>query len=266
MSTPEPKSKLDEVAEIIYRDSDNLELSEFQATRLLRMTREGEKIDPIRAKKHRMMIYYLSGQYANAKIELISLIPYAKQNIDLYIQLIAVALRIGAFIEISKIVSEVDLATLISSSKGKRKELLADLGAPFCLIGDFSMGVSNIERIEEAMGKTGYDDLKINLDSSKHMLQVYELLKLDKNKIKNLMEVVEDMIAFHKIRIFGVLISTPDDEVLIDLGVNQSIENIVRLNDELFDKAFDLGLANELTALSLNFTPVDMDQLKYAIV
>ncbi|MEI2556500.1 hypothetical protein [Acinetobacter pittii] len=265
MSAPKPKSKLDEVAEIIYKDTDNLVLTEFQTSRLLRMTREAESTNFVRAKKHRMMIYYLSGQYTKAKKELISLSPYAKKNIGLYIQLIAIAMRIGAFNEVSQISSQIDISTLITSSVGERKELLSNFGAPFCLIGDFEEGQNNMTRIENAMRDLDYEGFEDIFESSKKIFQVYQSLHLDQEKVKRLMEILEDIIALNKIRVLGAQISLPDNEVLIDLGINKPIENILKLNDELFDRAFDCNLTNELTALSINFTPIDLSQLKYAI-
>jgi len=67
MSAPIPKTKLDEVASVIYNDTDNTHLSEFEAARLIRMTKEGDKLAPIRAKKHRMVIHYLAGNYGESK-------------------------------------------------------------------------------------------------------------------------------------------------------------------------------------------------------
>jgi hypothetical protein len=74
MTAPKPKSKLDEVSQVIFNNPDNVYLSEFQAARLEKMTRDAESVDFLRAKKQRMLIYYQSGQYSKAKAELTSLI------------------------------------------------------------------------------------------------------------------------------------------------------------------------------------------------
>lgn len=265
MSAPKPKTKLDEVADIIYKDTDSIYLEEFQEARLIRLTRSGDSIDPIRAKKHRMVIYYLSGKYEESKKELISLIPYTKQDLDLFVQVLALAKRIGAFQVITEVASKIDLSMLFAHNDERRQSILDSLGAPFCLIGDFSEGVKNMERIHKALESKGDIVLSKNFDNSKQMREAYLQLSLDGNKVKKLMSFIEEIVARNKIRVLGVFISTPDNEFLVDLGVNDSIDKLIRFNDELFDIAYTNKLTEELNSLSINFSPIDMEQVQYAI-
>lgn len=269
MSAPKPKSKLDEVAEVIYNDTDNLFLTEFQATRLIRLTQAAtvSDLEFIRAKKHRMVIYYLAGQYEKSKEELVSLIPYVANNLDLYIQVTAIALRIGAFLEISNIASKINISVILSSADKKRRSILEDLWTSFYLFGDYDRGVENDLRIRDFLKLNDeYDYLNEVLDSTEYMRNVYRNLNLDSNKVKKLFSVLEDVVVKNKVRILGVFHSTPMDDILIDLGVNNSLEEILKLNDSLFDLAYENDLINELIALSINFSPMDLESTKHEII
>ncbi|WP_353168624.1 hypothetical protein [Acinetobacter sp.] len=266
MVTPIPKTKLDEVASVIYNNTDNTYLTEFEAARLIRMTKEGDKLEPIRAKKHRMVIHYLAGNYTESKKELISLIPYTKKNLDLFIQIIAIALRIGAFKEITLAANTIDVKTILSTNDPNRLSIIGDFGAPFYLIGDFDMGIKNIDRIENAFLAEGNEHFKGILDRSKHMREVYLKLQLNNEKVQNLTSLIETVTSNNNARILGAFISTPEDAILIDLGVDAPIEDIIKLNDELFEQAYENSLMDELNALSINFTPIDTEQLQHAII
>lgn len=265
MVAPVPKTKLDEVASVIYKDTDNIYLSEFEAARLIRMTKEGDKLEPVRAKKHRMVIYYLAGNYSESKKELVSLIPYTKTNLDLFIQVVAIALRIGAFKEITFAASKIDVKTILSTDDPNRLLIISDFGAPLYLIGDFEMGSKNIDRIEKFLLNEGNGAFKEMLDRSKHMREIYLNLKLNNEKVQNLTDLIGTVTSNNKARILGAYISIPEDEILIDLGVNATVDNIIKLNDDLFEQAYENNLMKELNALSINFTPIDTEQMKDAI-
>jgi len=143
--------------------------------------------------------------------------------------------------------------------------MISDFGAPFYFIGDFDMGIKNIDRIEKFLVNENNNAYRGMLDGSKHVREVYLKLKIDNEKAQNLMGLVENIIIKNKVRILGAFISTPEDEILIDLGVNTSVDNIIKLNSDLFEQAYDNDLMGELNALSINFTPINMEELKYAI-
>ncbi|MDQ9818422.1 hypothetical protein RFY44_05945 [Acinetobacter bereziniae] len=266
MVAPIPKTKLDEVAGIIYNDTDNIYLSEFEAARLIRMTKEGDELEPLRAKKHRMVIHYLAGNYSEAKKELKTLIPYTKENLDLFIQVTAIALRIGAFKEVTLAANTIDINKILTTNNPDRLSIISDFGAPFYLLGDFDMGIKNIERIEKALFTENNENLKGKLDRSKLLRDIYLKLGLNNDKVQNLTALVESVIHQNKVRVLGAFISTPEEEMLIDLGVSAPIDAIIKLNDELFELAYENNLMEELNALSINFSPIDVEQLKYAII
>ncbi|ALV73076.1 hypothetical protein [Acinetobacter johnsonii] len=270
MTAPQPKSKLDEVSEVIYSDPDNTFLSEFQATRLERMTKEAESLNFLRAKKQRMLIYYQSGQYSKAKEELKSLVPYIPGNGKLYITLAGMAVRIGAFAELCKMSSKLDAEAILGLPKEYRVPVLSTLSTSFVFTGNFRERVMDLGRIiadlrtdEENFKGVDVDFLR---DKMEHFSNIYSALDINSARVRLLADTVEEFIAKNKIRVLGLSTSLPDGEFLIDLGINKPVEEIIQFNNGLFDLVFERDIVEEFNAFSINFSPINEEQLKDVLV
>lgn len=270
MTAPKPKSKLDEVSQVIFNNPDNVYLSEFQAARLEKMTRDAESVDFLRAKKQRMLIYYQSGQYSKAKAELTSLIPYISGNGNIYITLVGMAVRIGAFAQLNKILANLDAEAVLSLPQAYRFPVLKNLSTFSFFTGRFEETIMNFSRIVERL-KVISDDLEyLNLEDIQYQIEsfsnAYEALNIDSFQIEKLTITLEKFIEKHSVRVLGLMTSMPSGEFLIDLGINKSIEDIVYLNDKLFDAVFEQGVIDEFNAFSINFSPINEEQLKDVLV
>lgn len=270
MNVPTPKSKLDEVSKIIYNNPDNVYLSEFQAARLEKMTKDAESVDFLRAKKHRMLIYYQSGQYVKAKAELNSLIPYVSGDGNLYIFLLAIAVRIGAFSDLSRISANLDAEAVLSLPQSHRVPVLTNMSTFSFFTGGFEGVIMNLSRIVDRLIEVD-DSLEASkLKQAQNQLQassnIYRSLNIEDAKVNRLAETIEKFIVKHKIRVLGIMPSTPEDELLIDLGVSNSVQEIIGLNNKLFDLVYEQGLVDEFNTYSINFSPITKEQMKDVIM
>lgn len=262
MSAPKPKSKLDEVAEYIFKDTDRIFLSEFQKTRYIRMTIESNRIDYVRAQKQRVIIYYLSGDYKEAKKAAELLIPYVVRDLKCFMHIFAISLRIGAYDLITNAIIKLS-ESCVFNEDNLSKKVLENLGSPLYLIADYQKGLESIERIHNYLLAKKNDSLLDSFNYTTNMRITYLNLNLQHDNMRRLIAIVEDIIFRHKLRIISTSLALPNDELLLSLSVNKPTEDIFNLNNELFDIAYENGLSNELNALSINFTYIDMDQLEY---
>lgn len=262
MSNPIPKSKLDEVADTIYRDPDELHLSEFQAARLLRMVKEAEHIDYLRASTHRMMIYYQSNKYREAKEEIRNLIPFLSGNASLYRKLIGMSLRIAAFDELVSIINSLDIDMLKQMDEVGRKGVLIGLSLPTLVSGGTKDNLAQLELFKEHF--TGIVEQRANREATARIRDLQAILKRQNfctEKIKELFKILSKLVSDRGVRILTIAVSVPDDEILIELFVLNSIDEVLALDDALFQLAYDKKLINELTALSVSFHPTSMETL-----
>lgn len=262
MSNPIPKTKLDEVADTIYQDPDELYLSEFQAARLLRMVKEAEHIDLLRASTHRMMIYYQSNKYREAKEEIRNLIPFLSGNASLYRKLIGMSLRIAAFDELVTIIDSLDIDMLKQMDEVGRQGVLIGLSLPTLVCGGTKDNIAQLELFKEHF--TGIVEQRANREATARIRDLQAILRRESlypNKIKELFNTLSKLVSDRSVRILTIAVSVPEDEILIELYVLNSIEEVLTLDDALFQLAYDKGLLNELTALSVSFLPTTLETL-----
>ena len=128
---------------------------------------------------------------------------------------------------------------------------------------DLGRIIADLRTDEENFKGVDVDFLR---DKMEHFSNIYSALDINSARVRLLADTVEEFIAKNKIRVLGLSTSLPDGEFLIDLGINKPVEEIIQFNNGLFDLVFERDIVEEFNAFSINFSPINEEQLKDVLV
>ncbi|MBC70422.1 MULTISPECIES: hypothetical protein [unclassified Acinetobacter] len=247
MKRPVPKTKLDELGELVNNFEPNELLSEFKYARCLRLLDASKQATPkdlwsimkglVELSANNLKVANESAQYVLANTNNLRLL---RNTIYIFAHTFDME---NACKAIGKIV---DLAEL---KKLDYKNLLPmDLGLEFLLNGE--IGKPDSYFYSQAVNVT-------NLEHNEYWQDINEELEISEQDFKNISLIIKGAVLEHNARCLILDYSYLDEEFLLLIYVDKPIEEIIKINEEIFEECFRKDLLNAFNKISYTFVPYD---------
>jgi len=243
MSQLNPNEKYSEIMKTLDNLNDEDILSEFMHHKLLFDLKSiGVKSEAITELE--MLIHF----YGNKRNELVAsarkLIAISSNKFNHFYNITSV---LSGFFEIDIIVEY--LEKIEPSHNKQLNYLVASTAILFYFIN------GNLDRAKEKFGSIFDQNDYYRFEHLKTLMLKENLSTNDFDRIK---KVVEKVVKDNNLRIIVIDHSCLEQENLFDIRIPANVDRAYELNDELFDKLYDLGLLRVQNALTYSFCPSSM--------
>ncbi|QDJ91881.1 hypothetical protein [Acinetobacter haemolyticus] len=247
MKRPVPKTKMDELGELVNNFEPNEILGEFKYARCLRLLDSSKRTTPkdlwaimkglVELSANNLLAANESAQYVLANTKNFKLL---RNSIYIFAHTFDME---NACKAIGKIV---DLAEL---QKLEYKNLLPmDLGLEFLLNGE--IGKPDSYFYSQAVNVN-------NLEYNEYWQDIYEELDISEQEFKKISLLIKIIVFKHNARCLILDYSYLDEEFLLLIYVDKPVEEIIKINEELFEACFHNDLLNAFNKISYTFVPYD---------
>ena len=247
MKRPVPKTKLDELGELVNNFGPNEVLSEFKYARCLRLLDSSKETTPkdlwtimkglVELSANNLKVANQSAQYVLANTNNLRLL---RNSVYIFAHTFDMD---NACKAIAKIV---DLAEL---QKLEYKNLLPmDLGLEFLLNGE--VGKPESYFYSQAVKVN-------NLEYNQYWQDINEELEISEQDFKNISLIIKKTVLEHNARCLILDYSYLEEEFLLLIYVDKPVEELIKINEEIFEECFHNDLLNSFNKISYTFVPYD---------
>ncbi|WP_433846895.1 hypothetical protein [Acinetobacter proteolyticus] len=247
MKKPVPKTKLDELGELINSFKPNIVLSEFNYARCLKLLDSSKAISP-KDKWHVMkgMVELGANRISSAN----EAAYYVLENSTNFSNLRNAMYILNHTFDLNGVCKTVDkIVGLIELLKIDPKGILPrDLGLAFLLNGELWLESSSF-----------YSDA-VSVNSHKYnyiFKDINEDLGVTEFEFKNILKIIKDRVFAHNLRILFFDYSYLDEEFLLLIYINRTIDEVIEINEEIVGECYKEGLLSAYNKISYTFVPYD---------